>query len=160
MIRDATKADARQICDIYNYYIENTNITFEVEPLLTEEIAARITRISSAYPYLVCEKDGYVAGYAYAGPWKDRAAYLYSSEISVYLKSGSEGIGIGSALMEALLAKLRRTNLRCIISGITIPNDRSIALHEKYGFKKIGQFPQVGYKNAQWLDVGYWALNL
>jgi phosphinothricin acetyltransferase len=81
-------------------------------------------------------------------------------ENSVYLKHGLEGKGLGQKLLASLLEELRKIEIHTIVTGITLPNDRSVGLHEKFGFKKVAQFPEIGYKMGLWLDVGYWTLNL
>jgi phosphinothricin acetyltransferase len=160
MIRPVKESDAEAIADIYNYYIENTVITFEEIPLSVAEMNARILRISANYPYLVREDEGEITGYAYVNTWKERTAYKYSAETSVYLKHGTQGKGWGKELMGSLLEAIRLTPLHVLISCITLPNEPSIGMVEHLGFKKIGQFHEVGFKNGRWLDVGYWELVL
>jgi phosphinothricin acetyltransferase len=104
----------------------------------------------------VYEKEGEVVGYAYAGEWKSRCSYRYSVESSVYLKHGLSGEGIGSKLYTELFKLLETTDVHAIIGGIALPNEASVALHEKFGFEKIAHFKEVGYKFEQWVDVGYW----
>lgn len=160
MIRSVKPEDARSIVDIYNHYIEKTTITFEEEPLSTATMAERILQVTQTFPWLVYERDGEVLGYAYAGAWKSRSAYRFSVEASVYLAPDCQGNGAGSQLYAQLLEELKKLDVHSVIGGITLPNPASIALHEKFGFKKVGQFTEVGRKFDQWLDVGYWELNL
>lgn len=160
MIRDIHAGDARQICEIYNYYVENTITTFEELPVSTEEMKSRIKQAIQHLPWIVYEKKGQIIGYAYASKWKSRCAYKYSVETTVYLKNGMEGNGIGSLLYEELIRQLKHKNYHAAIGGISLPNEASAALHEKFGFKKIGQFKEVGYKLDTWIDVGYWELIL
>jgi phosphinothricin acetyltransferase len=160
MIRSVKESDADAILDIYNYYIENTVITFEEIPLTQAEMKSRILTISANYPYLVREDEGVVTGYAYANTWKERTAYKYSAELSVYLKHGTQGKGRGKELLGGLLEAVRTGPLHSLISGITLPNEPSIGMVEHFGFKKIGQFHEVGFKKGRWLDVGYWELTL
>ena len=160
MIRYAQRSDAAAICDIYNYYIEHSTATFEEELLSLADMEARIETISARYPYLVREDDGAITGYAYANLWKERSAYRNSAEVSIYLKNGSQGNGRGRELLSRLLEEIRTGSLHVLIAGITIPNERSIKLFEQFGFRKIGQFREVGFKNNRWLDVGYWELVL
>ncbi len=159
MIRQVQLKDASAICAIYNYYIANTIVTFEEEALKDSEMAKRIKTVSAKFPWIVFEDNGEVIGYAYASSWKDRSAYRYSVESTIYLKNGCEGKGIGTALYETLLADIRKQCIHAVIGGISLPNASSIALHEKLGFKKIGQFNEVGMKFGKWVDVGYWQLN-
>ena len=150
--------DAQAICDIYNYYIENTTATFEEQAISLENMEARIKKISGQYPYLVQEDNNEITGYAYANIWKERSAYRNSAEISIYLKNGNQGKGKGQELLDSLIREIRKTKLHVLIAGITMPNERSIRLFEKSGFSKIGHFREVGFKNNRWLDVGYWEL--
>jgi phosphinothricin acetyltransferase len=160
IIRKVEIRDAINITAIYNYYIENTIITFEEKPITVKEMASRIESISSQYPYLVYEENGMVVGYAYATQWKTRSAYRYSAENTIYLHPDSKGKGIGSTLFSKFLDEIKNTNLHVIVGGIALPNAASVALHEKFGFKKIAQFEEIGFKFGKWIDVGYWELKL
>jgi phosphinothricin acetyltransferase len=160
MLRDAEPSDGDAICSIYNEYILNTTITFEETPLQAEEMASRIRLVMQSYPWLVYEKDSRVVGYAYAGKWKERSAYRYSVETAIYMDSRHVGKGIGTQLMKELLNRLKAVSLHSVISGIALPNPASVALCERFGFKKIAHFSEVGYKMNRWIDVGYWELLL
>jgi phosphinothricin acetyltransferase len=160
MIRPALPDDAPQICEIYNHYVASTIITFEEESISNLEMSGRISDITNAYPWLVSESNGSIDGYTYANAWKSRSAYRFAVESAIYLKPDSTDRGIGYELYKALIAELRKRHLHCVIGGIALPNAASIALHEKLGFKKIGQFPEVGWKLDTWVDVGYWELAL
>lgn len=160
MIRPVTPADAARICAIYNHYIRETVITFEEVPLSESEMAQRITDTLAHLPWLVWEENGDIVGYAYARPWRPRAAYRHSVESSIYLAPEATGRGIGPKLYTALIAELRRRNLHCVIGGAALPNPASVALHEKLGFAKVAEFKQVGYKLGRWVDVAYWELIL
>ena len=160
MIRAIRPEDASQICVIYNYYIENTIVTFEETPVSESEMKSRIVQTTQKHPWIVYEQHGEVVGYAYASEWKSRCAYKYSVETTVYLKNDATGQGIGSILYGELIKLLRDKKLHAAIGGIALPNEASVALHEKFGFEKIGQFKQVGYKFNTWIDVGYWELIL
>jgi phosphinothricin acetyltransferase len=148
------------ICGIYNYYVKHTVISFEENPISMKEMESRILDISSVYPWLVLEEAGDLIGYAYVNKWKERTAYGFSVEQSIYLKQGHEGKGLGTTLLTRLLEEVKKTNIHAVIAGITLPNERSVALHEKAGFTKIAQFKEIGFKLNQWLDVGYWELLL
>lgn len=158
MIRPVNAADAPAICGIYNYYIVNTAISFEETPLSATEMENRIRTISAGYPWFVWDEGGEVLAYAYTNTWRERAAYRYSAELSIYVKKGHEGRGLGGKLMTHLLEAVKKTEIRVLVSGITIPNERSIALHEKFGFRKAALFHRIGFKLGTWLDVGYWEL--
>lgn len=160
MVRSATKEDALQINDIYNYYILNTSSTFEKTPNEVEELEARVKKTQAKYPWLVLEEEGIIKGYAYATDWKPRGAYRHSVESTVYLKNGESGNGYGTLLYQELLSQLQTQNVHAVIGGIALPNEGSIALHEKFGFKKVAHFKEVGFKFNQWVDVAYWQLLL
>lgn len=160
MIRPASVADAGAIAAIYNPYIEQTVITFEEAPVSLNDMEARIRAICAGYPYLVWEESGEVLGYAYLNKWKERAAYRFAVEDSVYIKMGHERKGIGAALLTALIEEARGRSLHAMVAVITVPNERSVGLHEKLGFRKIGQLDEIGFKLGRWLDVGYWELFL
>lgn len=160
MIREVTIEDATEICDIYNYYIENTIITFEEKLITVEEMQSRIREVTQFLPWFVFEKDNKILGYCYTAKWKTRSAYRFAVEITVYLKSGQQGHGLGSFLFERILDKLKTKNVHSVIGGIALPNEGSQKLHEKFGFKKVAHFNEAGYKFNQWIDVGYWELIL
>jgi L-amino acid N-acyltransferase YncA len=160
MLRICTPADAAQICEIYNHYVRETVVTFEESPVSEANMAQRITDVTARLPWLVWETDGVIVGYAYAAPWKARAAYRHSVESSVYLARQATGRGLGSQLYAALIADLRQRGLHCVIGGAALPNPASVSLHEKLGFRKVGEFRQVGFKLGRWIDVAYWELML
>ncbi|MGI9288912.1 MAG: arsinothricin resistance N-acetyltransferase ArsN1 family B [Pseudomonadales bacterium] len=158
MIRTVIAEDASNLCAIYNHYIQNTTVTFEEESVTAATMEQRIAEVSVQHPWLVCDLEGELAGYAYASPWKSRCAYRFSVETTVYLSPNHFGEGIGTGLYESLIEDLKLTDMHSLIAGIALPNEASIALHEKLGFEKIGQFNEVGRKFDQWIDVGYWEL--
>lgn len=158
IIRRVEIKDAEDITAIYSYYIENTIITFEEELITVKEMASRIETISSKYPFLVYEENGKVVGYAYATQWKARSAYRNSAENTIYLHPDAKGKGIGSILFSKFLDEIKKTDLHVLVGGIALPNEASVALHEKFGFKKIAQFEEIGFKFGKWIDVGYWEL--
>lgn len=157
MIRSAKEKDAVHIAKIYNYYIENTSITFEVDPVSGDDMALRIKECkNNNLPWLVAEDGGKVVGYCYASKWKGRCAYRYSVEATVYLDASAVSMGWGSRLYEQLLAELESAGIHAVICGIALPNEASVALHEKVGMKKVAHFKEVGWKFGSWIDVGYW----
>ncbi|MDR1430407.1 MAG: GNAT family N-acetyltransferase [Spirochaetaceae bacterium] len=158
MIRAAGPGDAGAIVFIYNHYIKNSPATFEEMPLSVQDMAVRMRELGRGYPWIVWEENGEILGYAYMHRYHERMAYRFTAEDSIYIKAGCEGRGIGKALLESLIAAARKMKLRALLSIITVPNAASVALHEKFGFQKVGQFHEVGYKFKTWLDVGYWEL--
>jgi phosphinothricin acetyltransferase len=160
-LRPASTADAAAIRAIYDYYIATTTISFEEDAVTEQDMAQRITDVGSAgLPWLVLEVDGKVVGYAYATKWRARTAYRYSVESTIYLDQAFTGRGLGRILYGALLDDLRKRELRLVIGGIALPNEGSVGLHEKMGFRKVAHFSEVGMKFGRWIDVGYWELNL
>lgn len=160
-IRQCVKSDAKNICDIYNYYIKNTVITFEEQCLTEADIAQRIEAYCKNYPWLILENDqGDVVGYAYANRWSERSAYQKTVEITVYLHHEAVGLGYGSALYKKLLLALVDGGFHAAIAAIALPNEASVKLHEVLGFIKAAHFPQVGRKFERWVDVGYWQIML
>ncbi len=155
MIREAEIVDAEHISDIYNYYIRNTIITFETEPVSTEEIASRIENFKKTGPFLVCEIDNEIIGYAYISKFADRKAYENTVQSTIYLKNGFGGRGIGSELYSELLNSIAE-RYHSVIAIIALPNTASIRLHEKCGFKFTGRLYEAGRKFDKWIDVGYW----
>lgn len=158
MIRAVKLEDALEIAEIYNYYILNSCVTFEELALSTEEMRGRIEAAHLKFPWLVFEKDNEILGYAYATIWKPRSAYKHTVESTVYLKKEAIKNGVGSLLYTALIGQLTDLGFHAVIGGISLPNEASVALHEKFGFEKIAQFKEVGFKFKKWIDVGYWEL--
>ncbi|MFZ1080951.1 MAG: N-acetyltransferase family protein [Candidatus Kryptoniota bacterium] len=160
MIRSVGLSDAQSICDIYNEYIKNSTVTFEEIPVLLGEMMGRIEAATKNYPWLVYETEKKVVGYIYGRSWRERAAYRNSVEAGIYLHPEFIGKGIGSELMKHILKILKEKSFHAVISGIALPNQASVALCEKFGFKKVAHFKEVGYKFNKWIDVGYWQLIL
>lgn len=156
MVRMATVADAPAICAIYNRYVTDTVVTFEERPVDTSEMQSRMRAVLEKLPWLVLERDGGVAGYAYASPWKTRIGYRFAVESSIYLAPAHTGRGFGTALYRSLLDALRARHIHCVIGGAALPNPASVALHEKLGFTKVAHFRENGFKFGGWIDVAYW----
>lgn len=161
IIRAAEDRDATTIADIYNHYVRDSIVTFEEEQVTAADMARRIAEVRSAsLPWLIAEEAGRVTGYAYAAPWKTRSAYRFSVEITVYVAPGLAGRGIGSLLLGELIPILDAKHIHTAIGGIALPNDASVALQEKFGFRKVAHFQEVGFKFNRWIDVGYWQRTL
>jgi phosphinothricin acetyltransferase len=161
VIRPASVADAASVAGVYNHYVEETSITFEEQEVSSSEIARRIREVGSAsLPWLIAERGGQVVGYAYATRWHVRSAYRFSAEIAVYVDPGHTRVGVGTRLYEQLFPMLRTRGLRAIMAGIALPNESSVALHEKFGLSKVAHFKEVGFKFDRWIDVGYWQRTL
>ena len=156
-VRDAVAADAPAIATIYNHYVAETVVTFEEDRVTASEMARRLADVHAAsLPWLVAEQGGEIAGYAYATRWKTRSGYRFSVEITVYLAPAATRRGVGSRLYAELFSRLQQRGIHAVIGGIALPNDASIALHEKFGLRKVAHFEEVGFKLGRWIDVGYW----
>jgi L-amino acid N-acyltransferase YncA len=160
MIRVAEAHDAIAIAEIYRPYVEKTAITFEEVPPSAEEMAAKIAKVGSVFPFLVCEEGGEVLGYAYATRYRERAAYRWSLEDSVYLREDAKGRGLGRALLGALIVLLRELGYVKIYAVITPPNPASVALHEAFGFAPLCRFSDTAYKRGEWLAIDWSELTL
>ena len=159
-IRLADEADAEAMLAIYAPIVLETAISFELEPPSVEEFRSRIRSTLTRTPWLVCEIDGTVAGYAYAGPLRTREAYQWSVEVTVYVHSDYRRHGVGSAVYTSLFDCLRHQGYMNAYGGIALPNPGSVGLHESMGFVHIGTYRNVGYKLGAWHDVGWWQLEL
>ena len=158
--RTACARDAARLADIYAPYVADTAITFATAMPTEGEFAEKIARIGASFPFLVCEEDGRVLGYAYAATYRVREAYRWDVELTVYLRPGFEGHGIGKALMTECIQLLTRQGYMNAYSCITLPNDRSIGLHHSLGFRDIGIWEKTGYKHHAWHDVIWLCLPL
>lgn len=160
MIRDVILSDAKRIHKIYNNYVEDSRATFQEQSLSLKEIEAQIQRIVKNYPWIVYQERDQIVGYTYADKWKEKTAYRYTVETSIYLDPEHLGKGIGSKLKESMIKELKTRGFHTVISAISLPNPASIAMCEKFGFQKVGQLKEIGYKFNEWIDVGYWQLLL
>ncbi len=160
IIREATRADCAAILDIYRPVVENTAISFETDVPTLDEIAARIERTTRDYPWLVLEIDQQVAGYAYASRHRERSAYQWSVDVSVYVGERYRRQGVGKTLYTSLFAALELLGYVNLFAGIALPNPGSVGLHESMGFEPVGVYRGVGYKLGAWRDVGWWQRDL
>ncbi|MDB3907710.1 GNAT family N-acetyltransferase [Crocinitomicaceae bacterium] len=162
MIRSIQPQDAPAITDIYNYYIRTSIITFEEEEITIDEMERRIQEITESFqmPFIVILEDDTVVGYAYIAKWRTRDAYRFSAESSIYLHHEHFGKGMGFSLYEEIIRLAKEGGWKRLIGGASLPNPASIRLHEKLGFKKVGHFEKVGFKFNEWIDVGFWQLDL
>lgn len=159
-IRLATEADADDIASIYAPFVEDTAVSFETEPPETAEVAGRIRDTTDSLPWLVCEHDDAVVGYAYATLHNERPAYRWSVDVSVYVYERWQQRGVASGLYESLFEILRRQGLYNAYAVIVLPNPPSVAFHESVGFSRVGVYRSVGYKHGEWRDVGHWQLSV
>ncbi len=154
-IRDADPADGAGCAAVYAPYVLDTAVTFETTPPTADEMAQRILAARDTHAWIVFEDGGRIVGYAYGGQFKDRAAYRWSCEVSVYLESTRRRTGAGRALYEALFERLAARGFRTAVAGMTLPNDASVALHAALGFEPVGVYRRIGWKHGAWRDVAW-----
>jgi L-amino acid N-acyltransferase YncA len=157
-LRAAEHRDAGDIAAIYASIVRETEISFETDPPSPDTMVSRIENTLKLYPWLVAVHADHVLGYAYAGEHRQRAAYRWSVDVTVYVAASAWGRGIGRKLYGALTRILRAQGYRSAFGGITLPNEASVGLHEAAGFKALGIYKDVGFKLGEWRDVGWWRL--
>lgn len=162
-LRNTVPADAGAIAAIYAPHVLTGTVSFEVDPPDARAMRARMVASDGLYPWIVAttgEEEGGVLGYAYATRFRDRPAYAHVVETSVYVAAAVQRQGTGRLLYQVLIDTLRTQGFTQAMSGIALPNDASIALHESVGFRRAGVFRSVGFKHGQWIDVGFWQREL
>lgn len=159
-IRLAEKRDVPGILEIYAPFILGTSVTFEEIVPDEESFWERIQGIMAELPYLVCEIDGRVAGYAYASGYRSRASYRWSKEVSVYVHPDFQRRRVAQALYTSLNEMVRYQGIADLLAIITMPNEPSVSFHERFGYRKCGEFAKVGYKLGEWQNVGWFELFL
>jgi phosphinothricin acetyltransferase len=160
LIRAARESDFDAVAEVINHYIRETAIHFGAEPVTAAELREPWSIHREMYPFLVAEVEGRFAGFSKAGSYRERAAYAWTVETTVYLAPGMERKGIGKALYERLLAILREQGFETAIGGIALPNEASVRLHEALGFVKVGHIARAGWKFARFHDLGFWQRDL
>lgn len=160
MIRSLHINDAQALLHIYNYYVLNTTVTFDIEALSLKTFLDKLKHIYNDYPFIVYEEDNEILGYAYGSRFRPKPAYNYVVESTVYVKHTAHGKQIGTKLYTELLNQLKETNLHTVLGVLTIPNAASIKLHEKFGFKNVAHLKEVGFKFGEWQHIGIWQLKL
>ncbi len=160
VIRLAAEPDAEAIAAVYAPYVRETVISFEMEPPDAAAIWQRIRQVSETLPWIVCEHGDSVIGYAYAGKHRERHAYQWSVDVTVYVQQGFHRCGLGRGLYTSLNALLRLQGYFNAYAGVTLPNDASVGLHRALGFEPIGVYAHVGYKFGKWHDVAWLGLTL
>ena len=159
-IRDAKISDAGDLAELYRYYVENTAYTFEYAAPTAEEFSKRITGISARFPFLVCEDGGELLGFAYAHQLRERKAYQWVCETSIYARTGHARRGIGTMLYAELLPALRRQGFVKAYAVLGSANVGSGAFHEKTGFTLEATLPGIGFKLGAWHDIRYYSYEL
>ena len=155
-VRIANEDDSVAVAGIYAPYVSDTAISFEEVPPSAEEMRSRIRKTLTTYPFVVFEVDDAVVAYAYASPHGERAAYRWSVDVAVYAAPQAHRRGLGRALYSSLFEILARQGFHSVFAGITLPNDKSVGLHQAMGFRPIGVYAQAGFKLGAWHDVGWW----
>ncbi len=153
LFRVARKEDGADLCRIYRPYVMETAITFIVKEPTAESFAEKINTLIPQYPFIVCEEDGRALGYAYASALRPHDAYQWDAELSVYVDRDYHGQGIGRRLYAALLALLTLQGYQTVYGVLSLPNEKSLALHKAFGFETLGIFPKSGYKLGKWHDI-------
>ncbi|MBA4247809.1 MAG: N-acetyltransferase family protein [Microbacterium sp.] len=156
VVRDAADRDLPDVREIYNHYVANSTVTFDESPWTLKALRTKYARVRElGYPFLVAESpNGVVLGFAYVYPWKEKAAYRFTVENSIYLGPASTGKGLGTALMRDLLDRAQAAGVKEVIAVIADRGaEGSIALHERFGFEKTGSMGRVGFKFGRWLGV-------
>ncbi len=156
----ATPSDAEDILKIYAPYIQHTSLTFETEVPSVKDFTNRIEKYLTKWPWLVVKIYGKIVGYAYASSYRERKAYEWSVECSVYVHDDYQRKGIAKILYTVLFAILKQQGFRNVYAVINLPNDKSVAFHESLGFTYFATYEKVGYKLGQWKNVGWWRLML
>lgn len=159
-IRLATPSDGEALASIYAPVVSDTHVSFETDPPTAAEMAERVRTTTERHPWLVCEHDGCVVGYAYATPHEDRPAYRWSVDTSVYVAEGWRRRGVARGCYESLFALLEHLGYGNAYAVVALPNEASVALHEALGFERVGVYRRVGYKDGSWRDVGHWERSL
>jgi L-amino acid N-acyltransferase YncA len=160
VIRLATPADAAAILDIYAPYIQHTSLTFETEVPTVEAFAERIQNYLLNWPWLVCDVDGVIAGYAYGARYRERVAYQWCCESSIYMHDDFQKAGIGRILYKTLFDILKIQRFNNVYAVINLPNEKSVAFHEHCGFEYFATYEKVGWKLGRWKNVGWWKLQV
>jgi L-amino acid N-acyltransferase YncA len=160
LIRLATAADSEAIREIYNYYVERSTCTFQLEPDSPEQRLAWLTERSAQHPVIVAELDGVVIGWGSLSPWNKRGAYGRTVEGSIYIRHDHQRRGLGRAHLEDLIARARSSGHHVLIGGACTEQAASLGLQHARGFQQVAHFREVGHKFGRWLDVVYMHLVL
>jgi phosphinothricin acetyltransferase len=159
-VRAATEQDADAVAAIYAPYVRDTVISFEDVPPTPDEMRQRICKTSATHPFLVFEDAGHVVAYAYASRHRERAAYRWSVDVAIYAAPEVHRRGVGRTLYTRLFEILDRQGFHSAFAGVTLPNEKSVGLHEAMGFQPVGTYRQTGFKFGAWRDVGWWGRSI
>ena len=160
IIRFALASDAPKIAEIYAPFVDGSAVSFEMEPPAADIMAGRVEKPWPTHPWIVAEDEGEVVGYAYGSPYRERKAYQWAVEVTVYLEPAARGKGLGRKLYNVLIDILTRQGFTKAYGVVTLPNAGSAALHEAVGFHHFATYRNIGFKNGSWHDVGWWERDL
>lgn len=160
IIREVNISDADALAEIYKYYVDNFSYSFEYDAPSAREFAGRIEEISDKFPFFVCEDNGEIIGFAYAHKFKERKAYQWVCETSIYVKNGCTQKGAGKLLYEKLIPALKKQGFVKAIAVLGCPNPGSEIFHQKMGFSLVSTLSNIGFKHGSWHDIKYYALEL
>ncbi|MBE3554017.1 MAG: N-acetyltransferase [Thermicanus sp.] len=160
ILRDTHPADLPDLLRIYNWAVLHTTATFDLEEQTLEQRTAWFSKYGKNYPLIVAEEDGKVVGYSCISPFREKPAYAKTVELSVYIDKNYWGKGIGKLLVGEIITRARQLGYHTILAGITGDNETSIKLHERFGFRLVARFAEVGYKFGAWRDVLFYQLML
>lgn len=160
MIVEFSDKYAEQIWSIYKYYVEHTNATLDLKVPPKEKYLSFCQSVSKQFLFLVYIENDEVLGFAYVNKWKEKAGYNFTLESTIYVNKDCVNKGIGSKLYGLLILRVRKLNYTNLVACLTLPNTKSVALHERMGFIKAGHFNAIAQKNGETVDVGYWQLVL
>lgn len=161
VVRKVNDGDYKAILDIYSYYVANTAVSFEFDVPSDDEFRGRVKTISSRYPYIVAVEDGEIVGYAYGSEaYNERAACKWDSDVSVYVRQGCHGKGIGRTLYEKLEQMLKMLGYVTVYALITGENEGSCRFHEAMGYERVATIPKTGFKMGRWHDIFFYSKQL
>lgn len=160
VVRPAEARDAAALAEIYAPSVRERPTSFELQAPDAAEMAARLAKVNTTWPWLVAEEGGQVLGYCYASAFAERAAYRWSVTTTAYVREGSQRRGIGRAMYAHLFEILRRQGAVMAFAGVTLPNEPSVGLHRAMGFEPVGVYPRAGFKLGRWWDVAWFGLAL
>ena len=160
MIRPVHIHDTQALLDIYNYYVLHTAVTFDIKPLSLETFQNKLETIDAVYPFIVYEENDTILGFAYGSRFRPKPAYDYVVESTVYVKHDAHGRQIGTKLYGELIHLLKQEKYTNVLGVLTIPNEASVKLHEKFGFEKVAELKDIGFKFNTWQTIGIWQLHL
>ncbi len=160
LIREVKEEDAQAMATLYNYYVTHTDLTFETEEITADIMLGRVKACLKKYNWLVMEEANTIIGFAYYKKFRLNTAYNHTVETAVYLNHTKTGKGYGKKLYQKMIDDAKKNGFKELISGVLLPNEESVKLHETLGFHKAAHFEKVGTKNGKYIDVAFWQKSL